>query len=108
MVILVTGQPGFADTADKFALTSRSCCVLLSPIFCSISLASLVGAILTLEPFLCPGVLRRRFNVQHDRFCSVRRAAFQPAGTGALALAVTVGGDAAAGVPAAASEKSAC
>lgn len=47
--------PGFADTADKFALTTQLLRITF-PYILLISLASLVGAILNTEPLLRAGL----------------------------------------------------
>ena len=53
-VIMVTA-PGFADSADKFALTTQLLRITF-PYILLISLASLVGAILNTEPFFRSGL----------------------------------------------------
>ncbi len=57
-MIMVTA-PGFADTADKFALTTQLLRITF-PYILLISLASLVGAILNTESLLY-SLLRRHF-----------------------------------------------
>ena len=102
-VITITA-PGFADTADKFALTTQLLRITF-PYILLISLASLVGGDPQyLEPLLGAGLCADVPQRQYDWFCAVCRAVFPSAGAGA-----GLGGDgrrrAAAGLPAAASEE---
>ena len=80
--VIVVTAPGFADTADKFTLTSSLLRVTF-PYILLISLASLAGAILNTEPLLRPGVRAHAAEYQHDRLCAVCRAALPSAGDGA-------------------------
>ena len=82
-VIMVTA-PGFADTADKFALTSQLLRITF-PYILLISLASLVGAILnTWNRFSVPAFAPTFLNVSMIGFALFAALA--------LAWAVTVGG----------------
>ncbi len=81
-VITITA-PGFADTADKFALTTQLLRITF-PYILLISPASLVGAILnTSEPLLGAGLCADVPQRQYDWFCAVCRAVFPSAGAGA-------------------------
>lgn len=102
-VIMVTA-PGFADTADKFALTSQLLRITF-PYILLISLASLVGAILnTWNRFSVPAFAPTFLNVSMIGFALVRRAALQSAGAGP-GLGGHRGRRAAAGLSTAASEE---
>ena len=100
-VIMVTA-PGFADTADKFALTSQLLRITF-PYILLISLASLVGAILnTWNRFSVPAFAPTFLNV--SMIGAVCRTSFQPAGAGA-GLGRDRGRRAAACLPTAAPEE---
>jgi putative peptidoglycan lipid II flippase len=89
-VIMVTA-PGFADTADKFALTSQLLRITF-PYILLISLASLVGAILnTWNRFSVPAFAPTLLNVSMISFALFAAPHFHPPVL-ALAWAVTVGG----------------
>ncbi|MBV8874018.1 MAG: murein biosynthesis integral membrane protein MurJ [Metakosakonia sp.] len=89
-VILVTA-PGFADTADKFALTSQLLQITF-PYILLISLASLAGAILnTWNRFSVPAFAPTFLNVSMIGFALFGAPYFHPPVL-ALAWAVTVGG----------------
>ncbi len=89
-VIMVTA-PGFADTADKFALTSQLLRITF-PYILLISLASLVGAILnTWNRFSVPAFAPTFLNVSMIGFALFAAPHFNPPVL-ALAWAVTVGG----------------
>ena len=89
-VILVTA-PGFADTADKFALTS-SLLRITFPYILLISLASLAGAILnTWNRFSIPAFAPTFLNISMIGFALFAAPYFHPPVL-ALAWAVTVGG----------------
>ncbi|WP_024549132.1 murein biosynthesis integral membrane protein MurJ [Siccibacter turicensis] len=89
-VILVTA-PGFADTPDKFALTSQLLRITF-PYILLISLASLVGAILnTWNRFSVPAFAPTFLNVSMIGFALFAAPYFNPPVL-ALAWAVTVGG----------------
>lgn len=89
-VILVTA-PGFADTADKFALTS-SLLRITFPYILLISLASLAGAILnTWNRFSVPAFAPTFLNISMIGFALFAAPYFNPPVL-ALAWAVTVGG----------------
>lgn len=89
-VILVTA-PGFADTADKFALTSQLLQITF-PYILLISLASLAGAILnTWNRFSVPAFAPTLLNVSMIGFALFGAPYFHPPVL-ALAWAVTVGG----------------
>lgn len=89
-VIMVTA-PGFADTADKFALTSQLLRITF-PYILLISLASLVGAILnTWNRFSVPAFAPTLLNVSMISFALFAAPHFRPPVL-ALAWAVTVGG----------------
>ena len=89
-VILVTA-PGFADTADKFALTSQLLRITF-PYILLISLASLAGAILnTWNRFSVPAFAPTFLNVSMIGFALFGAPYFHPPVL-ALAWAVTVGG----------------
>lgn len=89
-VILVTA-PGFADTADKFALTS-SLLRITFPYILLISLASLAGAILnTWNRFSVPAFAPTLLNVSMIGFALFAAPYFNPPVL-ALAWAVVVGG----------------
>ena len=88
-MITVTA-PGFADTPDKFALTTQLLRITF-PYILLISLASLVGAILNTEPLLGSRLRADLPQRQHDWFCPVCRALFSSANAGD-GTAVTVGG----------------
>lgn len=80
--VIFISAPGFTDTPDKFALTSALLRVTF-PYILLISLASLVGAILnTWNRFFYSGFCANPPQCQHDRFCAVCCASFQPAGDG--------------------------
>jgi len=89
-VIMVTA-PGFADTADKFALTSSLLRVTF-PYIMLISLASLAGAILnTWNRFSVPAFAPTLLNVSMIGFALFAAPHFHPP-VMALAWAVVVGG----------------
>ncbi|ENY0879114.1 murein biosynthesis integral membrane protein MurJ [Enterobacter hormaechei] len=89
-VIMVTA-PGFADTADKFALTTQLLRITF-PYILLISLASLVGAILnTWNRFSVPAFAPTFLNVSMIGFALFAAPHFNPPVL-ALAWAVTVGG----------------
>ncbi len=89
-VIMITA-PGFADTADKFALTS-SLLRITFPYIMLISLASLVGAILnTWNRFSVPAFAPTLLNVSMIGFALFAAPHFNPPVL-ALAWAVVVGG----------------
>lgn len=89
-VIMVTA-PGFADTADKFALTSALLRVTFPYIFL-ISLASLAGAILnTWNRFSVPAFAPTLLNVSMIGFALFAAPHFHPP-VMALAWAVVAGG----------------
>jgi len=89
-VIMVTA-PGFADTADKFALTTQLLKITF-PYILLISLASLVGAILnTWNRFSVPAFAPTLLNVSMIGFALFAAPLFHPPVL-ALAWAVTVGG----------------
>ena len=89
-VIMVTA-PGFADTADKFALTTQLLKITF-PYILLISLASLVGAILnTWNRFSVPAFAPTLLNVSMIGFALFAAPLFKPPVL-ALAWAVTVGG----------------
>ena len=89
-VIMVTA-PGFADTADKFALTSALLRITFPYIFL-ISLASLAGAILnTWNRFSVPAFAPTFLNVSMIGFALFAAPHFHPP-VMALAWAVIVGG----------------
>ncbi|KEA52655.1 membrane protein [Mangrovibacter sp. MFB070] len=89
-VIMITA-PGFADTADKFALTSQLLRITF-PYILLISLASLVGAILnTWNRFSVPAFAPTLLNVSMIGFALFAAPHFHPPVL-ALAWAVTVGG----------------
>lgn len=89
-VIMVTA-PGFADTADKFALTTQLLRITF-PYILLISLASLVGAILnTWNRFSVPAFAPTFLNVSMIGFALFAAPHFHPPVL-ALAWAVTVGG----------------
>lgn len=89
-VILVTA-PGFADTADKFALTSQLLQITF-PYILLISLASLAGAILnTWNRFSVPAFAPTFLNISMIGFALFGAPYFHPPVL-ALAWAVTVGG----------------
>ncbi|MEW5187325.1 murein biosynthesis integral membrane protein MurJ [Citrobacter freundii] len=89
-VILVTA-PGFADTADKFALTTQLLRITF-PYILLISLASLVGAILnTWNRFSIPAFAPTFLNISMIGFALFAAPYFHPPVL-ALAWAVTVGG----------------
>lgn len=89
-VIAITA-PGFANTADKFALTS-SLLRITFPYILLISLASLVGAILnTWNRFSVPAFAPTFLNVSMIGFALFAAPYFNPPIL-ALAWAVTVGG----------------
>jgi len=89
-VILVTA-PGFADTADKFNLTSQLLRITF-PYILLISLASLAGAILnTWNRFSVPAFAPTFLNVSMIGFALFAAPYFHPPVL-ALAWAVTVGG----------------
>ena len=89
-VILITA-PGFADTADKFALTSALLRVTFPYIFL-ISLASLAGAILnTWNRFSVPAFAPTLLNVSMIGFALFAAPHFHPP-VMALAWAVVAGG----------------
>ena len=89
-VILITA-PGFADTADKFALTSSLLRVTF-PYILLISLASLVGAILnTWNRFSVPAFAPTLLNVSMIGFALFAAPYFHPP-VMALAWAVVAGG----------------
>lgn len=89
-VIMVTA-PGFADTPDKFALTSQLLRITF-PYILLISLASLVGAILnTWNRFSVPAFAPTLLNVSMISFALFAAPYFHPPVL-ALAWAVTVGG----------------
>ncbi len=88
-VIMVTA-PGFADTADKFALTSQL--LKITSLYLLISLASLVGAILnTWNRFSIPAFAPTLLNISMIGFALFAAPYFNPPVL-ALAWAVTVGG----------------
>lgn len=101
-VITITA-PGFADTADKFALTTQLLRITF-PYILLISWLRWWGDPQYLEPLLGAGLCADVPQRQYDWFCAVCRAVFPSAGAGA-----GLGGDgrrrAAAGLPAAASEE---
>ena len=89
-VILITA-PGFADTADKFALTSSLLRVTF-PYILLISLASLAGAILnTWNRFSVPAFAPTLLNVSMIGFALFAAPLFNPP-VMALAWAVVAGG----------------
>ncbi|MDU4267747.1 MAG: murein biosynthesis integral membrane protein MurJ [Enterobacter hormaechei] len=89
-VIMVTA-PGFADTADKFTLTTQLLRITF-PYILLISLASLVGAILnTWNRFSVPAFAPTFLNVSMIGFALFAAPHFNPPVL-ALAWAVTVGG----------------
>ncbi|WP_312228575.1 murein biosynthesis integral membrane protein MurJ [Pseudescherichia sp.] len=89
-VIMVTA-PGFADTADKFVLTTQLLKITF-PYILLISLASLVGAILnTWNRFSVPAFAPTLLNVSMIGFALFAAPLFNPPVL-ALAWAVTVGG----------------
>ena len=89
-VIMITA-PGFADTADKFALTSNLLRITFPYIFL-ISLASLVGAILnTWNRFSVPAFAPTLLNISMIGFALFGAPHFHPPVL-ALAWAVVVGG----------------
>ncbi|MFS2224029.1 murein biosynthesis integral membrane protein MurJ [Pantoea sp. B65] len=89
-VILVTA-PGFADTADKFALTS-SLLRITFPYILLISIASLAGAILnTWNRFSVPAFAPTLLNISMIAFALFAAPHFHPPVL-ALAWAVVVGG----------------
>ncbi|SQB40111.1 integral membrane protein MviN [Citrobacter koseri] len=89
-VIMVTA-PGFADTADKFALTTKLLQITF-PYILLISLASLVGAILnTWNRFSIPAFAPTFLNISMIGFALFAAPYFNPPVL-ALAWAVTVGG----------------
>ncbi|WP_342321117.1 murein biosynthesis integral membrane protein MurJ [Kosakonia sp. BYX6] len=89
-VILVTA-PGFADTADKFNLTSQLLRITF-PYILLISLASLAGAILnTWNRFSVPAFAPTFLNISMIGFALFAAPYFHPPVL-ALAWAVTVGG----------------
>ncbi|MBN0517196.1 lipid II flippase MurJ, partial [Pseudomonas aeruginosa] len=89
-VITITA-PGFADTADKFALTTQLLRITF-PYILLISLASLVGAILnTWNCFSVPAFAPTFLNVSMIGFALFAAPYFHPPVL-ALAWAVTVGG----------------
>ncbi len=89
-VITITA-PGFADTADKFALTTQLLRITF-PYILLISLASLVGAILnTWNRFSVPAFAPTFLNVSMIGFALFAAPYFHPPVL-ALAWAVTVGG----------------
>ncbi|AFJ47512.1 murein biosynthesis integral membrane protein MurJ [Shimwellia blattae] len=89
-VIMVTA-PGFADTADKFQLTTQLLRVTF-PYILLISLASLVGAILnTWNRFSVPAFAPTLLNISMIGFALFGAPYFHPP-VMALAWAVTVGG----------------
>ncbi|WP_312210752.1 murein biosynthesis integral membrane protein MurJ [Pseudescherichia sp.] len=89
-VIMVTA-PGFADTADKFALTTQLLKITF-PYILLISLASLVGAILnTWNRFSVPAFAPTLLNISMIGFALFAAPLFHPPVL-ALAWAVTVGG----------------
>lgn len=89
-VILVTA-PGFADTADKFTLTSQLLQITF-PYILLISLASLAGAILnTWNRFSVPAFAPTLLNISMIGFALFGAPYFHPPVL-ALAWAVTVGG----------------
>ncbi|EMF1117422.1 murein biosynthesis integral membrane protein MurJ [Escherichia coli] len=89
-VIMVTA-PGFADTADKFALTSQLLKITF-PYILLISLASLVGAILnTWNRFSIPAFAPTLLNISMIGFALFAAPYFNPPVL-ALAWAVMVGG----------------
>ncbi len=89
-VIMVTA-PGFADTADKFTLTSQLLRITF-PYILLISLASLAGAILnTWNRFSVPAFAPTFLNVSMIGFALFAAPHFHPPVL-ALAWAVTVGG----------------
>lgn len=89
-VIMVTA-PGFADTADKFALTS-SLLRLTFPYILLISLASLAGAILnTWNRFSVPAFAPTLLNISMISFALLAIRFFNPP-IMAMAWAVVVGG----------------
>ena len=89
-VILITA-PGFADTADKFALTSSLLRVTF-PYILLISLASLVGAILnTWNRFSVPAFAPTLLNISMIGFALFAAPHFHPP-VMALAWAVVAGG----------------
>ena len=89
-VIMVTA-PGFADTADKFALTTQLLKITF-PYILLISLASLVGAILnTWNRFSVPAFAPTFLNISMIGFAIFAAPLFHPPVL-ALAWAVTVGG----------------
>ncbi len=89
-VIMVTA-PGFADTADKFALTTQLLRITF-PYILLISLASLVGAILnTWNRFSIPAFAPTFLNISMIGFALFAAPYFNPPVL-VLAGAVTVGG----------------
>ena len=89
-VIMVTA-PGFADTADKFTLTTQLLRITF-PYILLISLASLVGAILnTWNRFSIPAFAPTFLNISMIGFALFAAPYFHPPVL-ALAWAVTVGG----------------
>lgn len=89
-VIMVTA-PGFADTADKFALTTQLLRITF-PYILLISLASLAGAILnTWNRFSIPAFAPTFLNISMIGFALFAAPYFHPPVL-ALAWAVTVGG----------------
>jgi putative peptidoglycan lipid II flippase len=89
--VITLTAPGFADTADKFALTSQLLRITF-PYILLISLASLVGAILnTWNRFSVPAFAPTFLNVSMIGFALFAAPYFHPPVL-ALAWAVTVGG----------------
>lgn len=89
-VIMITA-PGFADTADKFALTTQLLQITF-PYILLISLASLVGAILnTWNRFSIPAFAPTFLNISMIGFALFAAPYFNPPVL-ALAWAVTAGG----------------
>ncbi|WFW58934.1 murein biosynthesis integral membrane protein MurJ [Citrobacter freundii] len=89
-VIMVTA-PGFADTADKFTLTTQLLQITF-PYILLISLASLAGAILnTWNRFSIPAFAPTFLNISMIGFALFAAPYFNPSVL-ALAWAVTVGG----------------
>ncbi len=102
-VITITA-PGFADTADKFALTTQLLRITF-PYILLISLASLVGrSSIHWNRFSVPAFAPTFLNVSMIGFALFAAPYFHPP-----VLALALGGDgrrrAAAGLPAAASEE---
>ena len=79
-VITITA-PGFADTADKFALTTQLLRITFPYILLISGFAG--GAILNTEPLLGAGLCADVPQRQYDWFCAVCRAVFPSAGAGA-------------------------